>query len=984
MEGAMVKVRIDGKEFDVPRENHMFSFFQENGLAVPGMCFQSEGDPYGACRLCLVEINGSIRAACTVRPSEDMEIETLSPTAVVMRRTALELMLSDHRGDCIAPCREGCPAHSDVQGYVALIAMGRYHEAVRLMKERYILPAVLGRVCPAFCEDECRRHLVDQPVAIRQAKRFAADYDLEHGPWMPDIPSATGKKVAVVGGGPAGLSCAYYLRVRGHAVTIFEAMQELGGMMRYGIPEYRLPKEVLDRDLATVTDIGIEVKTNCQVGKNVSLEQLQKEFDALFVATGAWACRKAGINGENLDGVMQGIDFLRQVSMGQKTALGRQVVVVGGGNTALDVARTALRLGAEVTLVYRRSMEEMPASKQEVKEAREEGVQFMFLTNPAAIHGSSKVEKVELVEMRHGEPDESGRRRPIPVEYSNFTVGADTVILAIGQYCDNTLLERLGLAASQGKIDVDDVTYTTNLEGVFAGGDAVLGPSTIIESIATGREAAIMIDLYLKDKLETAKSTLSDPVANLAITLHDEDITKALFSLRPYRQWKTVTEQDYAQVEHVPRVEGVFRSPSERTEDFQEVEKPLTELQVKKETQRCMSCGCLAGYDCRLRDYATLYGAQQDTYAGEQNTFTIDDSHPHVVLDNNKCVLCGQCITTTQQETGEGLLDFMARGFVTLVAPPVHQTLADVRGQFLGDLIDVCPTGAITERVALMKPGPWETTPVATICNGCGLGCEMNIETYGDLMVRASSKFPSWNNGHVCDRGRFERPWARRTVQPAVKTKRGVWKNITWGEATHIIWQHLENMAIVLTPEVTQEEAEFFKELAQLHRLPLGALVEQGVSTANYNDLLAAQRIQVQADVERYGYLKLLLRQVTRQGARLVDKDPDLLVVEAPDEPAEVPTLVLHRGVNETGLLTAGFQGVPTASHYLAVGHLAVPLDGYTVVLGTGDYADVRIPYPAWAEKEGTIINDLGMKLHLTQVRSSPVTRDDIRRLFNP
>ncbi|MGC9553933.1 MAG: 2Fe-2S iron-sulfur cluster-binding protein, partial [Thermoplasmatota archaeon] len=201
MEGTMVKVRIDGKEFDVPREKNMFSFFQENGLAVPGMCFQSEGDPYGACRLCLVTVDGKLQTACTVQPSEAMEIETLSPTAVVMRRTALELMLSDHRGDCIAPCREGCPAHSDVQGYVALIAMGRYHEAVRLMKERYILPAVLGRVCPAFCEDECRRHVVDQPVAIRAVKRFAADYDLECGPWMPDVPVATGKKVGVVGGG---------------------------------------------------------------------------------------------------------------------------------------------------------------------------------------------------------------------------------------------------------------------------------------------------------------------------------------------------------------------------------------------------------------------------------------------------------------------------------------------------------------------------------------------------------------------------------------------------------------------------------------------------------------------------------------------------------------------------------------------------------------------------------------------------------------
>ncbi|WP_456453793.1 FAD-dependent oxidoreductase, partial [Thermococcus sp.] len=220
----MVKIIVNGKEIDAPEGKPLIDFLREIGEHVPGFCYTSELDPYGSCRLCLVSTRRGVTTSCTLRPMEGLELETLSDEVVSMRKTALELILSDHYGDCIGPCQDGCPAHSDVQGYLALIAMGKYHEAVKLMKEKYILPAVLGRVCPAFCEERCRRNLVEEPLAIRQLKRYAADYDLEHGPWMPEIPPSTGKRIAVVGGGPAGLACAYYLRTMGHEVTIIEAM----------------------------------------------------------------------------------------------------------------------------------------------------------------------------------------------------------------------------------------------------------------------------------------------------------------------------------------------------------------------------------------------------------------------------------------------------------------------------------------------------------------------------------------------------------------------------------------------------------------------------------------------------------------------------------------------------------------------------------------------------------------------------------------
>lgn len=297
----------------------------------------------------------------------------------------------------------------------------------------------------------------------------------------------------------------------GHEVTIIEAMPQLGGMMRYGIPSYRLPRDILDKDIKTVIDTGIEVKTNTALGRDITLNELREKYDAVFLGIGAWKSRKMGIEGEELEGVMHGIEFLRKVNMGEEVKLGERVIVVGGGNTAMDVARTALRLGAEVTVVYRRSRKEMPANPREVKEAEEEGVKFMFLTNPVKIIGKEKVEEVELIKMKLGEPDASGRRRPIPIEGSEFRVKADNVILAIGQYCDEEFLRALGIEAKRGKALVDEITLQTNIPGVFAGGDLVLGPSTVIESIATGRRAAIMIDLYLKGKLEKAREVLLNP-----------------------------------------------------------------------------------------------------------------------------------------------------------------------------------------------------------------------------------------------------------------------------------------------------------------------------------------------------------------------------------------------------------------------------------------------------------------------------------------
>ncbi|NJE54735.1 NAD(P)-binding protein [Thermococcus sp. 21S9] len=939
----MVRLIVDGKEVDAPADKPLIEFLREIGH-VPGFCYTEELEPYGSCRLCLVETERGVTTACTLKPTEGMRIETLSDRVIEMRKTALELLLSSHYGDCIGPCQDACPAHADIQGYLALIAMGKYHEAVKLMKEKYILPAVLGRVCPAFCEEACRRNLVDEPVGIRLAKRFAADYDLENGPWMPEIPPSTGKRVAVVGGGPAGLACAYYLRLKGHEVTIFEAMPELGGMTRYGIPEYRLPRDVLDKDIATVINTGIEVRTNTALSRDVSLEELREKYDAVFLAVGAWKSRKMGIPGEDLEGVMHGIEFLRKVNTGEKVKLGERVIVVGGGNTAMDVARTALRLGAKVTVVYRRSKAEMPANEREVEEAIEEGVEFLFLANPVRIIGDGRVEEVELIKMRLGEPDSSGRRRPVPIEGSEFRVKADNVILAIGQYCDEEFLKSLGIEARRGRAVVDEITLQTNVPGVFAGGDLVLGPSTVIESIATGRRAAVMIDLYLRGRLEKAREVLANPEKHIRELTEDRELYELLLDIRPYNHWRDVTEEDYRETPRRPRVRPKLLDPKERAKGFEEVENTLSESEARSEASRCMSCGCLAVFDCKLREYATLYGVKPELGRGEKR-FEIDESHPRITLDPNKCVLCGLCVRFTHEIAGEGVIDYLFRGYNTRVGPPLGDTMADVEGKFLGELADVCPVGAIVEKPPLTKPGPWKTEKVRTVCNGCSLACEMAVEVYAGLLVRASSVGDSWN-GYLCDVCRFERPWEKTLSGPLLNGK-----PVSGEEAKKFIKSG--NYALILTPNLTNEEIEALKAFAERKGVPIGSTVSGSPSTATLDDVRKARRVLLRADPEKFPLLKILLR-----GKEIVEENYELAVTED-GEALNVPTLILRKGANAEGLIRAGVAGIPKAERYVVVSNEPVELSGETLV----------VPAGRWAEKSGTVTNALGMELNVEKVR---------------
>lgn len=473
-----------------------------------------------------------------------------------------------------APCTVACPAGINVQGYVQLIKQGRYQAAVDLIRQRLPLPGVLGRVCPHPCEAGCRRAEVDSAVSIRDLKRFAAD-QVRGRPTAPPVIDERPEKIAVVGSGPAGLTVAYYLRLKGYQITLFEALDKLGGMLRVGIPDYRLPPEVLDEEIDQILSLGVKVQTGKCLGVDFTLDQLRAEgFAAVFLGVGAHASLRLNIPGEDTaSGVVDAVRFLREVNLGSRELPGRRVVVVGGGNVAVDAARTARRLGAEsVTIVYRRSRQEMPAYAEEIAGALEEGIVIEYLTAPVRVVAEDdRVVGFACMRTELGPADASGRRRPVPVEGSEFVIDCDCVIPAIGQRTDTGWaegLEHLEWTARR-TLKVDPATLQTSIPFVFAAGDAVSGPATVIEAVGAAHRAVAAMERFVagEDMAACAAELASAPA--------------------PGRQWAPIPEA----VKLQPRAAVVQREPAQRADDFEEVALAFEEEAAQREAGRCLNCG---------------------------------------------------------------------------------------------------------------------------------------------------------------------------------------------------------------------------------------------------------------------------------------------------------------------------------------------------------------------------------------------------------
>jgi heterodisulfide reductase subunit A-like polyferredoxin len=487
----------------------------------------------------------------------------------------------DKRGD--PPCRATCPASINGQGYVALISKGKFKEALALVREKAPFPGVLGRICHHPCETECNRREVDEPISICELKRFLADYEIKKGePEVPELPEKKDEKIAIVGAGPAGLTAANNLVRLGYQITIFEALPVTGGMLKVGIPDYRLPPEVLDREIQAILDLGVEIQPNTRIGKDITIQGLfDKGYNAIFLATGAHKSMKLKVEGEDLEGVYHGVDFLRDVALGNDPKIGKKVAVIGGGNVAIDSVRTARRMGAEAFIIYRRSREEMPAYPWEIEEAEEEGIEINFLATPIKIIGKDgKVSAIECIKMELGEPDESGRRRPVPIEGSEFTMEVDTIIPAIGQrpgteYASDDIEFNV---TKWNTLVVNPNTMMTSIQGVFAGGDNVAGPASAVEAVAHGNKAADAIDRYIRGVQMVDES---QPTDQIIVTYDDMELTPA-------------------QKVKKPRENPNKLNAADRANNFDEViPSTLTEEEAIREAERCLNCaGCSDCHEC--------------------------------------------------------------------------------------------------------------------------------------------------------------------------------------------------------------------------------------------------------------------------------------------------------------------------------------------------------------------------------------------------
>jgi formate dehydrogenase major subunit len=807
----MVNIKINGKEINAALGKTILQVARENGIDIPAMCYEPRLDPHRSCLVCSVEDikSGKMLISCAVPVANGMEIETESPAAVAARKAALELLLSTHYADCKGPCNVNCPADVDIQGYLALAGEGKYLEALKLVRRTNPMPLMCGRVCVRYCEANCRRNFTDTPAALNFVKRYIAD--LEYDNLEKPVPAPKiGKKIAVIGGGPSGLTCAYYLVNKGYSVTIFEWQPKLGGMVRYGIPEYRLPEKVLDKEINFILSHGINVETGVKLGKDFTLDDLKaKGFDAVYLAMGSWIGKPMGIAGEEFPCVQTGIRFLEDVKKsGTFPKLKGTVAVVGGGNTAVDVARTAVRCGADkVALLYRRTIDEMPADKEEIEDSIEEGIEIKMLTAPkSVVKDNDRLVGLECYEMYLGEPDSSGRRRPLQKENSEFVYHCDMIVSAIGQESDLSCLANTKwgeIKTTKWKtIDFDSASLATSAKGIFAGGDVATGPMAAIDAIGAGRKAADIIDTYL-----TTGNIIRIPGEFLS--------NKAAL--------ETLDRAQFAHIEKTERSKSRKIGPEERIKSFEEVDLGVTPEIVAHEADRCLTCGCVTIFDCGLKEYATETGASQKAYAGKFKKYDVDTRHPFIALDPNKCVLCGRCVRYCGELIGIHALGYINRGNSTVVKPSMDKPLAETSCIACGNCIEVCPTGAIEFNYPFRMPAPFRTIPQRTICSDCGMGCGIDINALDrDIFHITAAPYEEYTEGELCRKGRFESSYLKKDGR-TIKCSEAGKGEVTLESAARAVAAGLgaikekhgnDSILFLVSPSATREEVYLFSSIA--------------------------------------------------------------------------------------------------------------------------------------------------------------------------
>jgi formate dehydrogenase major subunit len=815
-----INIILNGKNTTGFKNETILQVAQRHHVEIPTLCNDPRLEPYTSCFICVVEVSGmrGLQPACSTRIAEGMNIVTDNENIYKARKTALDLLLSNHYADCTGPCKQTCPAGVDVQGYISLIEKGMYSEAIAVIKETNPLPAICGRVCVRPCEVACRRNLLDEghAVGIDYLKRFAADKDLSaKGKYKPAVKASSGKKVAIIGAGPAGLSAAFFLQKEGHQCDIFEAAPKAGGWLRYGIPEYRLPNDLLQKEVDNITELGVNIHYGKKLGDNLSYKTLRSDYDATVLAIGCQKGTTVGCEGDDAENVLSGIEFLQTMELSGRRFdfKGKTVAVVGGGNTAMDCCRSSIRCGAKkVVVVYRRTEAEMPANPIEIHESKLEGVEYMFLTAPVKINkdAGGKLKSMTCIRMELGEPDASGRRRPVPVEGSETELDFDYILAAIGQKTVADFLSDINANLSEGEVKVnkwgdleaDPNTLQTGVKNIFAAGDGVTGAATLIQAVAQARIAALSCHQYLSGQE-------LKPAPREFISKKDN--------------FKVQTAEDYkGKYANHHRKEMPTLDPRERM-NFSEVELGYENEQIaQSETARCLECGCSEYFSCDLKKYATHYQAEQKHYEGEFIEHNVDFRHPFIEIDNNKCILCSRCVRICKEVVGAGALGLINRGFKTYVAPSMEKPLYETTCESCGMCISTCPTGAITENV-LFKPGPVKTDSFDTICNYCSVGCEITVHHKNGFVMRVSGKNGQINRtGNLCRLPKFGYPVFNRSdriTKPLLK-KNGTFTEIPFDEAYRIIAEKIKGVspdqnAFFAGSRLSNEEQYLVQKLAR-------------------------------------------------------------------------------------------------------------------------------------------------------------------------
>jgi NADPH-dependent glutamate synthase beta subunit-like oxidoreductase/formate hydrogenlyase subunit 6/NADH:ubiquinone oxidoreductase subunit I len=676
---------IDGKTVQAYENQTILSAAIDAGITdIPNMCNDEKLEPTAACRMCLVHIEGQPRPlpSCTTPAQPGMVVTTRSDELFHIRRTNLEMLLSDHNAYCQPPCQIDCPTHIDIPGYLELIAKGEMKEAARLVKEVLPFPYILGLTCPAPCQSACRRALVDEEIAICRMHGHAAETCLLDPPVPYPKDPPTGKKVAIVGAGPAGLTCAYYLAQKGHYCKIFEMQPQPGGMLRYGIPEYRLPKDKMDLEIDHVWQLGVDVQYNVKLGRDFTIDDLFAQgFDAVYLAIGAWTSNPLGTPGEDAEGVVNAIAFLGEKVEGKTVPVreGNEVVVLGGGFTTFDCTRTSCRLGAKVHTAYRRSRNEMTATAEEIEDAEAEGAEILYYEQATrVIVKDGKVAGLEFIKNKLGEPDASGRRRPVPIPGSEHVIDCDVIIPAYGQKPDKAVLdEKSGVKWTKWQtIQTDPYNFMTDRYGVFAGGDAQMGAKTIIECVGQGKLGARAIDAFLR----------GEDMAEVSRRLELEERKPDLFDIVPYKPVE-------------PKVKMPMLPYEERRRNFRLIEEGYLREQAMREASRCLQCACPAAGQCDLQKYSIEHGLADNRFhdgePSDYHDYDFDLSHSFILRDPNKCINCTQCVRVCHDVIGPDCYGMFGKGFDTIVSTPFNVSLHDTDCVSCGACVQVCPTGSL-------------------------------------------------------------------------------------------------------------------------------------------------------------------------------------------------------------------------------------------------------------------------------------------------